>query len=291
MPSIIQRRLLGHGRRRPLHTSATTWADLVVTRGGARPTNRSILAYSDWFYGIQNDGFSFSGGSPDIVFSNAFCPDNLIASLTPQVDAAALAWTNRNFVLSDLTVDGLKGNGTTKSIGTPYSPPTYWADNSASLWAMATAVTAENTFDIGMGGNNINSQFGLMTNFADTHSYFECWRFDGNNLVTGTAAASPITGFFIGCRTSSSVITMYHANTAHAFAQIGTLSGAQNGAANMGGGYTLEILAINALGTISNWSTKRLSVVGGGIGFTSARSQLLYNRYQTLRAALGGGTV
>jgi hypothetical protein len=273
------------------HPSATAWKNAVIAAGGGTPSSSIVAAYSVFFYGLDADGFTYSGASPDIVFYNALYPTSIIGAMIPQIDASGVAWTNRNFVLADLTVNGLKGNGTNKSIGTGYLSQTYWTDISAGLSAMVSLAAAENTYDMGIGGNNVNSQFGLECNWSDTKTYFECWRFDAPNLITGTPPASPTVGFWCANRTSANAGAMYFAKTGSPIASIGTMAGAQNGAANMGGVFTLELFAINSTGTIGSWSTKRLSMVAGHKGFTLAQATKLFNRSQTLRTALGGGSV
>jgi hypothetical protein len=273
------------------HPSALAWRSAVIAAGGGTPSVAIVGAYSDFFYGLDTDGFTYSGVSPDIIFYNAFYPTSIIGALIPQIDASGVAWTNRNFLLADLTVNGLKGNGTTKSIGTGYLAQTYWTDISAGLSAMISLAAAENTYDMGIGGNNLNAQFGLQCNWSDTKSYFECWRFDAPNFITGSPPASPTTGFWCANRTTAAAGAMYFAKTASAIASIGTMAGAQSGAANMGGVFTLELFALNAQGVIGSWSTKRLSMVAGHKGFTLAQATKLFNRSQTLRTALGGGSV
>jgi hypothetical protein len=273
------------------HPSALTWKNAVIAAGGGTPSVSITAAYSDFFYGLDADGFTYSGVSPDIVFYNAFYPTSIIGAMIPQIDASGVAWTNRNFVIGDLTVNGLKGNGTNKSIGTGYLAQTYWSDISAGLSAMVTTSAAENLTDLGVGGNNVNSGFSLLCNFAAGTAHFECWRFDAPNIASGALPSSPTTGFLCGNRTSANAGTLYFAKTASPIAAIGTMAGAQTGAANMGGVFTLEIFALNGQGVISSWSTKRLSMVCGHKGFTLAQVTKLFNRSQTLRTALGGGSV
>jgi hypothetical protein len=273
------------------HPSALAWRSAVIAAGGGTPSVAIVAGYSDFFYGLDADGFTYSGVSPDIVFYNAFYPTSIIGALIPQIDASGVAWTNRNFVLADLTVNGLKGNGTNKSIGTGYLAQTYWSDISAGLSAMVTTSAAENTTDMGIGGNNVNSQFGLLCNFNTGIAHFECWRFDAPNIASGALPASPINGFRSGNRTSANAGNIYFANTGNPIASIGSMAGAQTGAANMGGVFTLEIFALNSTGVIGSWSTKRLYMVCGHKGFTLAQVTKLFNRSQTLRTALGGGSV
>lgn len=276
---------------RPTHAGATAWAAQVVTNGGASPSAASIRVVSDAFYSIDAQGWSHSVAGSDIKFLNLFAPDSLIASITPQIDVSAVPWTNNNFVVGDLTVNGLKGNGTNKSLGTGYLPATYWVDGSAGLSCMVSLAAAENTYDMGIAGNNLNSQFGLQANWSDTKSYFECFRFDAPNFITGTPPASPTVGYWSGNRTSTSAGTMYFAKTGTAHGSIGTMAGAQTGAANMGGVFTLYIFALNSTGTIGSWSTKRLSMVAGHKGFSSAESSAFFTLCQAARTAFGGGTV
>jgi hypothetical protein len=280
------------GLIRPTHASATAWSAQVVTNGGAAPSASSVSAVSDFFYGLDADSITYSGGSPDLVFYNAFAPDSLIAAMTPQVNASVTQWTNRNFVLADLTVNGLKGNGTTKSIGTPYIPGNFWSNTSAGMSVYSSTAVAENSYELGVGGNNLNSQFGINVNWSNATCSSECWRFDSPNTVVANLPSSPLAGWCSFNRTASNAMAMYFANTANAHAQVGTTqTGAQNGAAALGGVFTVEVFAINSVGTISNWTTRRLSVVSGHIGFTITRDKLLYDRSVALRNSFGGGVV
>jgi hypothetical protein len=277
---------------RATHASATAWSAQVVTNGGAAPSASSVSAVSNFFYELDAASFTYSNSASMILFYNAFAPDSLIAAMTPQINVAGVAWTNRNFVLSDLTVNGLKGNGTNKSIATPYIPGNWWTNLNAGLSVYSSTTVAENSFEMGVGGSNFNSQFGINVNWSNGTCSCECWRFDSPNTVIANLPSSPIAGWCSFSRILSNDLRMFFANSTNAHAQIGsTQTGAQNGAAAQGGTQALEIFAINANGSLSNWTTRRLSCVAGHVGLVLVDNKTLYDRTVNLRTAFGGGTV
>ncbi len=92
----------------------TDWATRVVANGGAMPSGNTIacmetLRLSLISLGITNKIYSLC----------IFVPDSLIAATTPLFKhKGADPWTNGNFVIGDLTVNGFKGDGSTKFLDT-----------------------------------------------------------------------------------------------------------------------------------------------------------------------------
>ena len=88
----------------------TDWARRVVANGGAFPSQNTINAMETLRLGVIAAGLDTSISSMLVLV-----PDSAIAASTPLFVGIGLdPWTNHGFVDGDLTVEGMKGNGSSK---------------------------------------------------------------------------------------------------------------------------------------------------------------------------------
>src|SRR5262249_16909600 len=100
----------------PLVTD-TEWSIRVVSNGGAKPSQSSITAEYNFLVRLTNDGIRSK-----IIYANIPASDSLAAALTPQLynssdnfaSTANYSANNGGFVLADVSVNGITGNGTSK---------------------------------------------------------------------------------------------------------------------------------------------------------------------------------
>jgi hypothetical protein len=261
-----------------IHPTAIDWSNRVVINGGAMPSNTTISALSTFCYGIDSDGLTSA-----MVSLCFFPPDSVIAAITPVYKVAGNdPWTNTGFVIGDLSVNGLLGNGSSKYLNTGVNPNSaYGSDNSAALFIGLTACTGYATLGC-----------------STTNGFSSAWVIEGTNSGTsytmiGTLAQDITTtsilfpAFLCSSRTSSTVFNYYRGTTAAGWVTLGS-----QGATNLTSrpNYNMYCCAFNegTSGLVYNGNQK-VSFAGFSTGLSSAQGQALFNRFQTLRIALGGG--
>jgi hypothetical protein len=266
-----------------LADTVTDWAARVVTNGGAAPSGGTKTALSTFAAGLVTDGVWAK-----LLVVNAFVPDNLIASLTPlQRGTGADPWVNHNFISGDLTIDGLRGNASTKYLDTGMKVSTSGISvTSASIIAYAFSVSGGTCADLGCVNGTTNDSFDMYCNFSGT-SYFDAFTDLGapGRINTATHGA----GYYCGSRTASNAINLYYAKSSSAHASI--VSGSGTAGALPAFNLFVFDLSLNGAEYASGHSDNRLSFAAVAIGLTSTDSSNLYTRIQALRTSLGGGFV
>jgi hypothetical protein len=258
--------------------AGAAWSARVQTNGGAAPSGGSITAVNDFVVGLSIDGIDSL-----VINANAFAPDSLIAAITPCiVNSGNTLWANHSFVLADLSVNGLKGDGSTKYLGTGVLPVT--AGLSSTEGALAFYVYDKNTAaakgDMGYGGTGSTDWLLIADyNSGGFHFFYDCYN-NGTGRVTAAASGN---GFYMGSRTAANATAGYFANSGTAWASIATGSG--DGSTISNGAEVLCYRIDPSLGS----TDARMSFACVAHGMTSAQGQALYNRVQTLRTAFGGG--
>ena len=261
------------------HPTATGWASRVVTNGGAAPSDYNVARVSDFCGALDAAGIT-----PLMIDVCIFAPDNLIASITPLINLLGNdPWTNHNFIADDLTVSGLRGDGTSKYLDTGV------VANVAFSGTGEGGLSLYNTF--ADQGSGVDFYAGQSPNFlgmlccSGGQAFFDCW-----NNTTSRVSGTPLTyglGFTSGNRISSSDSKLYTASSVSPFAQIGTL-GSVAGATMT---ENLFLFCNNASGTPGSYTVKRFSFAAIHKGLTSTQCQALYNAVQALRQAFGGGWI
>lgn len=282
-----------HQMRKDLHGGYVTlsgndcvddWALRVVANGGAAPSGGTVTALKTFMAGLATDAIDNK-----ILSCNCFVPDSLTAAITPLISALVGAfndpWTNTNFVGGDLTVNGLTGNGSNKWLNTGIKPIVAGTNN-IGLAVMMPATGSNGAVMGSWDGAGATSRLTLSCKFSDTFFY----SFDGANanLIGGTL--SPGIGFYANNRTSSTDHRVWFAKTGSAFAQINatdTTSFTGTAVATN----PMSVFAQNGNGANNSFCSDTLSFACFHFNMSSTDLSNLFNRVQTLRVALGGGSV
>lgn len=265
-----------------LVTLGTDWSNRVVANGGAAPSGATVTAIDACCNGFIADG-TFS----KIRELNCFAPDSLIAALTPLIRTNGNAiWTNTNFVLGDLSVNGLKGNASNKWLNMGSSPSNSPSVNMGFAVMVPVIIAGGTGIDMGSwdtpGGN---PRLSINAKFTDGNSY----SFNGNNVNIAGASASPGIGFYASNRTSSTDHRLWFAKTGTPLTQLGstdTISFTSTQATR-----PTAVFAANAAGTINTFSANTLSAALEHVGASSTDLSNIFTRLQTLRTSFGGGSV
>ena len=259
---------------------ADDWAARVVANGGADPSAATKLAAATFWTGMIVQGLSSK-----VAWLSIYAPDSLIACLTPFIVGPGTDPITNNgpFVSGDLTVNGLAGNGTTKSLNPGISSNTLCPSANLGTMAVVSTTSTDNNPVIGILLNN-SKDFNIRTQFA-TNAYGSFWY--GGGGIGQIGGSSGGAAYYMVTRTSKVLCTLYKAKTGFAHASIGTATydmgtNDERGASGIyvhGGSNTTE-------------SPHRLSfALLSGEGWSAAQSSALFTLVQALRTTLGGGTV
>jgi hypothetical protein len=266
------------------HPVAVEWAKRVVTNGGAGPSSNTIKVLSTFMFGMDTAGLTNK-----VLLINTFAPDNLIASLTPLLKFTGNdPWTNNNFVAGDLTVDGLKGNGSSKYLNTGVLPNQFMTDGSASsIYYFNTTGSTNYTFIGSTSGP------GRLRNSWDTTigygNYGES--FSDSNQVKANNNTAWFRGYICSSKTTTSLLNLYFANSTTAHYAVGTNTGTDGAGTNSPSNVVTYVFASNEAGTAASYCSGRLSFAALGKGLSSTDSLNLYTLVQAMRTSLGGGYV
>lgn len=261
---------------------ATGAADLSTTSSNALRTYRTGLDARSLLYFLP--------------VANCVLPDSLTAARMPFIlQAGNIIWANVAFGSTNLTVNGLTGNGSTKylNLGLNAATLTYggFSSDSAgiSVLVYTNPATAVNAL-FGVGGTAASSQFAIY-NAATTDQFINwyCWKFiNVNQDFVRVPNATNYSGFLSGNRTAANAIRLdlltngvFNVYTNATGSQTGTSAtqtnlvshGAWSSAGNAGAVLTPATISYVALHP----------------GFTFAQSSNHWELVKELRTALGGG--
>jgi hypothetical protein len=266
-------------------TFANAWAARVVTNGGAMPSQNTINTVATLQCGLIADGLNTK-----MIAWSLIVPDSLTAALSPQQvgDDSLQLWVNNNFVGGDLTVNGLQGNGTTKSIN-PQSTINTGIRSAQSIGLFVYTSAAGNAAN-GRALGGLQSVSGNPFLLIGTHdNTANC--FGGNGANPGNLITTPSqgAGFYADQRISATDHRLYYGSSISPLAQIGaTDAAAYNGVLPNSDPY---IFGVNQGGSLLLISNETISAVGMTTGLTSNDVTNLFARFQTARQSLGGGFV
>lgn len=238
-------------------------------------------------------------GSSDLIktmqVANCYLPDSLFADKTPLIwQHGHQSWSNSSFGETNVSVNGLKGNTTTKFFGTAIRAsamlPPFTSDSAgiSLLIYSATNTGAASLVEFGMGGSAPNSFFAIQ-HFAGALNFY-CWAFatvNANFVQIAAPHGSNWSGYISGNRTSSSAIRLdWVTNGVHNVATNGTSSRTvdrttiTNAPAHA---------AYNFASTPANWSDRTVSYLSIHSGHTQTQSSNEWYAVFLLRTILGGG--
>jgi len=261
------------------------WLSRIQAAGGARPSDNTFEA-NDVFYAALVSAGVWS----KIVVMNTYAPDNLIAAITPLKQGDGFAsWTNSGpFVGGDLTVNGLKGNGSSQYLRSNSSPLVSGMTTSSSHGCVYVHTDDRTSAQTEYGSaTGPNTSFRNYYHYNDNKTYFSnCIMYDAGTIL-GT---SDKPGFLLQSRTATNRLDAYFANSTNPHAAVYTNTvplGGGDGLSSLG----LYVHSTNENGSPTGLSKKRNSFVCWGTALTSGESLALYNAVQALRTSYGGGFV
>jgi len=261
---------------------ANAWSNLVISLGGPRPSQNTIRAIQTIYDGIVSAGLLSK-----MLSVNAIVPDSLVAARVPFIQAAGdQIWTNTSFVDADLTVDGLKGNGSTKLLDPGISPNAQIVPSSNFGMTIVSPDSAGSSTGVEFGSiNNLNSDHDtyLGLNSVGNANVNSCGFGSGWNIQVAQAG----NGYYSANRLTTTDLKLYFANQATPHAQIGSATTA-TGTALASAMYVFAVRNTNG-GAPAAFTSKRLSFVAVTLGLTSAESASFYSLIAGLRNSLGGG--
>jgi hypothetical protein len=266
------------------------WVSRVIANGGATPSANTQSALNTFVTTLKG-GANVWG---KILSCNVVAPDNLIAARTPFIKGVGTGndpWTNNNFVLADLTVNGLVGNGTNKYMDTGLIGDTLgMLTNSSGLVVYVSADDATGTQgEIGVyNAGGTNAFTGLNSHTNATLTFGNLYRTD-TGKVNWTPPASPA-GFYSLQRTGATTLNIYFASSGQAHGSLANDATTPIGAPP----HNFSLIAWangNGAGGAQDFTKKRLSFVAVTLGLSSADDATLFNAVQALRTAFGGGFV
>jgi|ERR1035441_1355448 hypothetical protein len=259
-----------------IHTKVQDWAVRVVRNGGSLPSGNTQLALSNFMTGMDETGLTTKMKSV-----MCYAPDNLIASITPLIKTFGVdPWTNHNFIVGDLTINGLAGNASNKYLQTGFNTNMY--NNSGNC-----GLTLYNT-TLGSGTNQIDFGCSVVTNhmfmaifYPTLGLIFDCLTNTSPRLQL-LDSQSTWTGFLCGNRTSATICRVDAANsTTPYFTKV-----SQTNATGAGTNDEMYAFTINPT---QAYSSKRFSFMALHDGLSFSDGNNFFNLVQNMRKQIGGG--
>jgi hypothetical protein len=264
------------------------WVARVVRNGGAVPSANTQAALTVFYNGLVSNNLLAK-----MKVITPLVPDSLTAALTPfwNITGGRDPWVNTNFVSGDLTVNGLKGDGSTKWLNTGIIPSASFSgitDGGLTVYVAANSTNvAESDFNV---TQSASQAMALYPNYNGT-SYLDLY---AENTGSGriNATNTSFTGFISGNRGSNLgggiIEAIFTGNSGAGFNTLVSSSTSSGGSLP-----TLELyaMALNLSGSVSQFTLKTNSFFAVHNGLTATEAQNFFNLVQALRTALGGGYV
>jgi hypothetical protein len=269
-----------------MHALASSWKTRATVNGGA-PTVRSALVLTGFSQAIDTASLT-----AHFKALNCFVPDDLASAITPLiVGGGSDPWTNHNFIAGDLTVAGLKGNGTNKYLETGINPSVAFAGAGIN----SAGITLYNTYpdntplhvdsQVLQGATN---SFMLQCNESGS-SRFDCFT---NNTGARLICESQNGGlaFYSANRVDAANQFLYQAAPGLALFQAGSNAGGPGVSLPNG---ILPVFCWDSVNgtTFDNFSFHRYSFAAIHDGFSQANCLALYTAVDAMRNLFGGGNL
>jgi hypothetical protein len=257
------------------------WASRVVGNGGSTPSGTTQAAYCNFVAGLKTDGVW--NDIKTLTILNGGDGTDLVAALTPlKVGPGADPWINHGpFASGDLTVNGLKSNGTTKYLDTSLTTAMFSSFNNAGVTAYVTALESISGALMGVNDGSGGGQFAL--GLHNVTSSCDCFNYNTGEATGSTPGG---VGYISGNRTASNLLTLYWATSGNAHASIATNTGT---AGTCSSGFTISVygVAVNGGGPNVAPTNARIFLLAYHNGLTSAQSANFSSRIHTLVTAVG----
>jgi hypothetical protein len=278
------RQSLGGGTGEPVHYYNLK----IVNAGGAAISSTTSNALRTFYTGLDTDVLLYK-----MIVVNPYVPDNLTAVRTPLIwQAGSQYWTNNNFGSTNLSVNGLAGNTTSKSLGVGINISTLttrgFSSTSAGATRMVSIILSNNsTHALGTFGTAASSIF-TVNNYSGVVQFYAWKSVNINqNFLSWNVPYTNFASYLSGNRTAANAIALYvGTNGTHYLATNAT--GAQTGDTSTMTNFVTH--AISGSSGIQLWSPDTISFIAVHSGLTQTESSNLYNRVHTMRTAMGGGS-
>ena len=258
-----------------IHNTAQEWAQKVVVNGGLYPSGSTIRALSDFMGGLDANDLTSK-----MISVVCFVPDNLIAAITPLYQIGGRnPWLNTNFVLSDLTINGLAGNASNKYLKTGLSASMFPSTSSCGL-SLYNSTAATGT-QIDFGCSVVTNHMYMAIDYQGVGQIFDCLT---NTTPRLSKTNTSYTGFSSGNKTSSIACRVDHASSTVNYTTFMTQS-------NATGLRTADEFFMFTINPVQTYSGKRFSFAALHHGLSFENGQILYTLVQAMRQRLGGGYV
>lgn len=272
----------------PKPPGSYTWAERV-TYNGATATAGEIAAVEAFLAGLETDNIRSK-----MINVLALPPSSIIACCTPVIaDYGNALWTPVGFVIGDLTVNGLKGPGTTakylRSGVIPSNVPLLTATSGGMTIVVSDATPTTSTHEAEIGAFSSPQSFAIYrgTLGLEAEVNAQLWGTTGGDRVNGNLASNTEACYLSMNRIASNDLKVYKASTSVAHTTFLNQTTAQTVTARP----TAEIFAFlhGDILTLAWPTPHRISFMAIHAGLTSAESAAFYARIATLRNAFGGG--
>lgn len=224
---------------------------------------------------------------------NCFVPDNITASFVPlYANYGSSSWENWGFVPSDLTINGLKGDGVAKHLRTGIIPSIAMPNvNSGGLSVYTVEGNNLGAIELGGFGSSYTSDtFNIYVDWTDGNTYWDCY---GATLNRGRCYGynSGWNGFTSGNRYASTASYVARGGS-QTYGQLQILA-TSNGTSDSGLS-TYQLFCMTAAsnqspGSVAYYSEKRISFAAVHEGFPPGECLQFFNLVHTMRQEMGGG--
>jgi len=261
-------------------TNGEEWSSRVVKNGGAAPSAASVSAVDTLLNALDSGGIL---SKIDYIFG--FCPDNLTAAITPIWRRWGLdPGINQNFILTDLSVNGLQGK-TTAMLRSGIVSGRGMRSGQNTGWTFYAYSAPSGTSLQGVANGGDGYQFVWV---APNTLIWDTPYAGGVGRLTITNPATVTPGYFHAQRSAANAAEVFAANSVKAHASIGS-SASSPGAITTAWTGLITAVARSDDGT-SFWNG-RVSFAAFGQALNVSESAIFYNAVQAFRTELGGGYV
>lgn len=272
-----------------MRSDINDWAQRVVANGGALPSQNTILAMETLRLGC------IAAGLTNKIYSLCvFVPDSLIAATTPLFKHyGADPWTNINFGTTNLDINGLLGNGTTKALDTAIKAKDIQVPSNGSTLGFTVIVTESATNQpnhvIGYRDPDGSPSALLLVSSAGRTEFYATTISAGDNVITNDWGR---VGYVSGNRNTNGGTTnlsLFVASPLESHKLLTNTSGSIPAITTLVDD-TISVFAAKQDATNQSYSALRLSLAMVHDGFTQTESSNFWMLAKACRETLGGGT-
>ena len=281
MKSIVVSQLA----KNAINPNVVDWVNRVVKNGGVVPSYTSVRALNNFYNTIT--GSSYISKLKSVV---CFVPDNLTAAFTPLIKTSGFdPWTNTGpFVDGDLTIDGIKGNASTKYLKTGCIPVTCFASTrSCGLTLYITSGSEELKKDFGCTGAIAYEPAVILYPSSASTCIWDGYYGNASGRISG--ANTLYTGYISGNRTANDATAVYTAKSTVVHTTL--VSGTSTLVGAIKPTIQIYFMAGNRNSVLSAPSSKRHSFAAVHEGLTIGESSLFFDAVHQMRKEIGGGYV